>query len=123
MPIKLKPGVITGNAVQDLFASCKEQNCALPAVNVINSEAISAALAAARDAKAPIIIQFSNGGAAFYAGKTLGGDKQQGPIAGAIAGALSIHHLAQVYGVPVVLHTDDLFHETHSVLFDTADNI
>ncbi|MEM9424310.1 MAG: class II fructose-bisphosphate aldolase [Spirochaetota bacterium] len=106
MSLKLKPGVITGNALQDLFASCKEQNCALPAVNVINSEGIGAALAAAREAKAPIIIQFSNGGAGFFAGKALSGDRQQGPIAGAIAGALSVHHLAQAYGVPVILHTD-----------------
>ncbi len=106
MPIKLSPGVVTGNALQDLFAACKEQSCALPAVNVINSEGISAALAAAREAKAPIIIQFSNGGAGFYAGKALGNDQQQGAIAGAIAGALSVHHLAQVYGVPVILHTD-----------------
>ena len=106
MPIKLTPGVITGNALQDLFASCKEHNCALPAVNVISSEGISAALTAAREAKAPIIIQFSNGGSSFYAGKALSNEKQRAAIDGAIAGALSVHHLAEAYGVPVVLHTD-----------------
>ena len=106
MSIKLKPGVITGQALPELFDFCKEQNCALPAVNVISSEGISAALAAAREAKAPVIIQFSNGGAAFYAGKALSADKQHGPIAGAIAGALTVGHLAEAYGVPVVLHTD-----------------
>ena len=103
MSTKLRPGVVTGNALQDLFALCKQQKCALPAVNVISSEGISAALAAAREAKSPIIIQFSNGGAAFYAGKDLKGNTQQGPINGAIAGALSVHHLAVAYGVPVVL--------------------
>ncbi|WGK70412.1 class II fructose-bisphosphate aldolase [Candidatus Haliotispira prima] len=106
MPIKLAPGVITGNALKDLNAVCKEYSCALPAVNVISSEGIGAALAAASEAKAPIIIQFSNGGGSFYAGKGLSNDKHQGAIAGSIAGALSVHHLAKAYGVPVILHTD-----------------
>lgn len=104
--LKLKPGVITGSALQELFAACKEKQCALPAVNVISSEGISAALQAAKTAKAPIIIQFSNGGASFYAGKGLSNDGEKAAIGGAIAGALSVHHLAKVYGVPVVLHTD-----------------
>ena len=106
MSAKIKPGVLTGNALQDLFAQCKEYSCALPAVNVINSEGIAAALAAAREAKSPIIIQFSNGGASFFAGKALANEQQQASVAGAITGALSVHHLAKVYGVPVVLHTD-----------------
>ena len=106
MSAKIKPGVLTGSAVEELFAQCKEYCCALPAVNVINSEGIAAALAAAREAKSPVIIQFSNGGAAFFAGKALSNEGQQASVAGAIAGALSVHHLAKVYGVPVVLHTD-----------------
>ena len=69
--MKLKPGVITGNALQDVFAYCKEVGCALPAVNVIGSSSINAALQAAREASSPIMIQFSNGGGVFNAGKYL----------------------------------------------------
>ncbi len=69
--LKLKPGVITGDALQEVFAYCKEVKCALPAVNVIGSDGANAALEAARQAKAPIIIQISHGGAQFFAGKTL----------------------------------------------------
>ena len=69
MGYKLQPGVITGPALQELFAYMKSVECALPAVNVINSHGINAALQAAREAQAPIIIQFSHGGGQFYAGK------------------------------------------------------
>ena len=58
---KMKPGVVTGNALQELHAYCKEAGCALPAVNVIGSSSINAALQAAREASSAIIIQFSNG--------------------------------------------------------------
>ena len=105
-PLKLKPGVITGTALDELFAYCKEAKCALPAVNVIGSHTANAAMEAARQAKAPVIIQFSHSGAQFYAGKFLDNKQQQASIAGAIAGAHHVRTLAKVYGVPVVLHTD-----------------
>ena len=104
--LKLKPGVIAGNALKELFAYCKEAEAALPAVNVIGSHSANAALAAAKEAKAPIIIQLSHTGAQFFAGKTLDNGAQQASIGGSIAGALHVRTLAKVYGVPVVLHTD-----------------
>jgi fructose-bisphosphate aldolase class II len=104
--LKLEPGVITGNALKELFAFCKEVDCALPAVNVIGSSSANAALAAAKEAKAPIIVQLSQTGSQFYAGKSLDNAQQQASIAGSIAGALHVRTLAKVYGVPVILHTD-----------------
>ncbi len=104
--LKLSSGVITGNALKELFAYCKEVDCALPAVNVIGSSSANAALAAAKEAKAPIIVQLSHTGSQFYAGKTLDNGQQEASITGAIAGALHVRTLAKAYGVPVVLHTD-----------------
>jgi len=104
--LKLKPGVITGDALNELFAHCKEVDCALPAVNVIGSHTVNAALQAAREAKAPIIVQLSHTGSQFYAGKSIDNADQKASIAGSIAGALHVRTLAKVYGVPVVLHTD-----------------
>ncbi|HVV52576.1 MAG TPA: class II fructose-bisphosphate aldolase [Polyangia bacterium] len=104
--LKLKPGVITGTALKELFAYCKEAKAALPSVNVIGSHSANAAMAAAKEAKAPIIIQFSHTGAQFYGGKTLDNSAQAASIAGAVAGAHHVRTLAKVYGVPVVLHTD-----------------
>jgi fructose-bisphosphate aldolase class II len=104
--LKLSPGVVTGNALKELFAYCKEVDCALPAVNVIGSSSANGALAAAKEAKAPIIVQLSHTGSQFYGGKTLDNGQQQASIAGSIAGALHVRTLAKVYGVPVVLHTD-----------------
>jgi fructose-bisphosphate aldolase class II len=104
--MKIKPGVVTGNALKELFAYCKEVGAALPSVNAIGSDSANAAMAAAKEAKAPIIIQFSHTGAQFYGGKSLDNSAQQASIAGAIAGALHVRTLAKVYGVPVVLHTD-----------------
>jgi len=104
--LKLSPGVITGNALKELFDYCKEVDCALPAVNVIGSSSANAALAAAKEAKAPVIVQLSHTGSQFYGGKTLDNSQQQASIAGAIAGALHVRTLAKVYGVPAILHTD-----------------
>jgi fructose-bisphosphate aldolase class II len=104
--LKLKPGVITGNALVELYAYCKQASCALPAVNVIGSHGVNAALEAARAAKAPVIIQLSHSGSQFYGGKFLDNGAHQASIAGSIAGALHVRTLAPVYGVPVVLHTD-----------------
>jgi fructose-bisphosphate aldolase class II len=104
--MKLKPGVITGSALQETFEYMKSVGCALPAVNCIGSHSTVAALEAARQAKAPIIVQFSNTGAQFFAGKTLDNKTQQASIAGAIAGAHFIRNVAPAYGVPVIVHTD-----------------
>lgn len=104
--LKLKPGVITGNALKELFSYCKEAQAALPAVNVIGSSSANAAMAAAKEAKAPVIIQLSHTGSQFYGGKTLDNAQQAASIAGSISGALHVRTLAKVYGVPVVLHTD-----------------
>jgi fructose-bisphosphate aldolase, class II len=103
---QLEPGIVTGPALQQLFAHCKRARCALPAVNVINSHGVHAALQAAREARAPVIIQFSHSGAHFFAGKFLDNKTHQASITGAIAGALHVRALARAYGVTVVLHSD-----------------
>jgi fructose-bisphosphate aldolase class II len=102
----VKPGVVTGDDVQKLFSFCKENSLALPAVNVINTDSINAALEAAAKANSAIIIQFSNGGAAFFTGKGLKLEGQQNSILGAISGAQHVHLMAEHYGVPVIVHTD-----------------
>lgn len=104
--MKIKPGVLTGNQLRDLFDYCKEQNCALPAVNVVGSDSINAAMQAAKEASSPIMIQFSNGGAHFNAGKSLDNSDQRAAVMGAVAGAYHVRLLAELYGVGVVLHTD-----------------
>jgi len=102
----IKPGVATGNEVQDIFNYAKEKGFALPAVNVIGSSTINAVLETAATLNSPVIIQFSNGGAQFNAGKGLSNEGQQSAIKGAIAGAKHIHELAEAYGATVILHTD-----------------
>ena len=102
----IKPGVATGKEVQAIFNHAKANNYALPAVNVIGSNTINAVLETAKELNAPVIIQFSNGGAQFNAGKGLSNEGQKAAIAGAVAGAKHVHTLAEAYGVPVILHTD-----------------
>lgn len=102
----VKAGVVTGNDVQKIFAYAKEHNFALPAVNCVNTDSVNAVIEAAARVKAPVIIQFSNGGAAFFAGKGLKLEGQQAGVLGAIAGAKHVHAIAEAYGVPVILHTD-----------------
>ncbi|MGF1557336.1 class II fructose-bisphosphate aldolase [Paucihalobacter sp.] len=106
MAHNIKPGVATGTEVQAIFKLAKEKGFALPAVNVIGSNTINGVLETAAALNAPVIIQFSNGGAQFNAGKGLSNDHQKAAIAGAIAGAKHVHQLAEAYGVPVILHTD-----------------
>ena len=100
----VKPGVISGDDVQKVFAIAKANHFALPAVNVVGTDSINAVMEAAKSVNSPVIIQFSNGGAEFYAGKALGG--LQAGVLGAISGALHVHTLAEAYGIPVILHTD-----------------
>ena len=102
----IKPGVATGLEVQAIFNHAKANGYALPAVNVIGSDTINGVLETAAELNAPVIIQFSNGGAQFNAGKGLSNDGQKAAIAGAVAGAKHVHTLAEAYGVPVILHTD-----------------
>ena len=102
----IKPGVATGYEVQELFKLAKEKGFALPAVNVVGSNTINTVLETAKELNSPVIIQFSNGGAQFNAGKGLSNDNQKSAIAGAIAGAKHVHMMAEEYSVPVILHTD-----------------
>ena len=102
----IQPGVITGKQVQEVFQLAKDKKFALPAVNVIGSSSINGVLETAASLNAPVIIQFSNGGAQFNAGKGLSNEDQQAAIAGAIAGAKHVHQLAEAYGAVVILHTD-----------------
>ena len=99
-------GVITGKQVQEVFQLAKSKAFALPAVNVIGSNTINAVLETAAELNSPVIIQFSNGGAQFNAGKGLSNANEKAAIAGAVAGAKHIHELAEAYGATVILHTD-----------------
>lgn len=103
---KVKPGVVTGSDLQFILKVAQDNNFAIPAVNVIGSSSVNAVMEAAVIAKAPVMIQFSNGGAAFNAGKGLKMEGQKAAVLGAIAGAKHIHELAAAYGVHVILHTD-----------------
>src|SRR3954452_10078594 len=103
---KYKPGVLFGDELQALYDDAKDNKFALPAVNVTGSNTINAVLETAAKVNSPVIIQFSNGGAQFMAGKGMPNDKLQANIAGAISGAQHVHAVAKYYGVPVVLHTD-----------------
>ncbi len=103
---KYKAGVLFGEELEALLNDAKENQFALPAVNTIGTNTINATLETAAKVNSPVIIQFSNGGAQFIAGKGMPNDQLQGNIRGAISGALHIHNVAKYYGVPVVLHTD-----------------
>ncbi|MBD1388742.1 class II fructose-bisphosphate aldolase [Neiella sp. HB171785] len=102
----VKPGVVTGDDVAKVFTIAKEKGFALPAVNCVGTDSVNAVLEAAAKVKAPAVIQFSNGGAVFFAGKGLKLEGQEAAILGAIAGAKHVHTMAEAYGVPVILHTD-----------------
>lgn len=106
MSHNIKPGVATGNQVQEIFNYAKEKGFALPAVNVTGSSTINGVLETAAKLNAPVIIQFSNGGAQFNAGKGMSNENQKSAILGAIAGAKHIHTVAEAYGATVILHTD-----------------
>ncbi len=104
--MKFKAGVLTGDQVTEVFDDALANGYALPAVNVIGTNTINAVLETARDVNSPVIIQFSNGGGAFYAGKGLKNDAQQASIIGSVSGAHHVHMVAKEYGVPVIVHTD-----------------
>jgi fructose-bisphosphate aldolase, class II len=106
MSHSIQPGVATGDQVQEIFNYAKQKGFALPAVNVVGSSTINGVIETAAKLNAPVIIQFSNGGAQFNAGKGLSNENEKAAIAGAIAGAKHIHTLAEAYGATVILHTD-----------------
>ena len=103
---KVGSGVITGDGVQQIFADAKANQYALPAVNVISSGTVNSVIEASVAVNSPVIVQFSNGGSVFNAGKALSNEGQKAAIAGGISGAHHVHAMAAAYGATVVLHTD-----------------
>ena len=103
---KVAPGVAVGDDVQAIFKFARANQFALPAVNVVGTNSVNAVMEAAKKVNSPVIIQFSNGGGAFYAGKGLSNDGEKAAIAGSVSGAIHVHNLAHLYGIPVILHTD-----------------
>ena len=95
---KVAPGVVTGDGVQEIFRIAKQNNFALPAVNVVGTDSINAILQAAKEVNSPVIIQFSNGGGVFFAGKALDNTGEKAAIAGSVSGAMHIHMMAEYYG-------------------------
>jgi fructose-bisphosphate aldolase class II len=104
--MKFKSGVLFGEDVQKLYHYANETHFAIPAVNVVGTNSINGVLETAKKLNSPVIIQFSHGGATFYAGKSLPNDHHEAAIAGAISGAHHVHLMAKAYDVPVILHTD-----------------
>jgi len=102
----VKPGVLFGSDVQKVYDYAKKEGFAIPAVNVVGTDSINAILEAAAKVNSPVIIQFSNGGASYFAGKGLSNEREKAAIAGAISGAVHVHMMAEAYGVAVILHTD-----------------
>ena len=103
---RFRSGVLYGDEVQELLRHANENNYALPAVNVVNTSTVNSVIETARDMNSPVIVQFSSGGAQFFAGKGLSNDNHQSAILGGVSGALHVHYMAEAYGVPVILHTD-----------------
>lgn len=106
MSQKFPSGVLTGDAVQAVFNDAQDNEYALPAVNVVGTNSVNAVLETAAAVNSPVMIQFSNGGGIFYAGKSLSNEGQAAAIAGSVSGAKHVHAMAESYGVPVILHTD-----------------
>ena len=104
--MRFQPGVLTGDQVTELLNDAKDRGYAIPAVNVIGTNSVNAVLETAREVNSPVIVQFSNGGGAFYAGKGLSNTDQKAAIAGSVSGAHHIHQMAALYQVPVIIHTD-----------------
>mgnify|MGYP000695554146 CR=1 FL=1 len=103
---RFRPGVLHGEEVTQLLNYANENNFALPAVNVVGTNSVNAVLETAKAVNSPVIVQFSNGGASFFAGKGLSNENQQAAILGGVSGAMHVHTMAEAYGVTVILHTD-----------------
>lgn len=102
----VKSGVVSGEDIKKVYQYAKDNNFALPAINVVGTDSINGVLEAAAKVKTAVIVQFSNGGAAYYAGKGLSNEGEKAAIAGAVSGAFHVHTMAKAYGIPVILHTD-----------------
>jgi fructose-bisphosphate aldolase, class II len=102
----VKPGVLAGEDLQKVLAFAKKNQFAIPAVNAVGTNSVNAILEAAKTVSSPVIVQFSNGGAIFYAGQGLSNSNEKAAIAGAVTAAIHIHQLAEQYGIPVIIHTD-----------------
>ncbi|MCP4181576.1 MAG: class II fructose-bisphosphate aldolase, partial [bacterium] len=103
---KVAPGVLSGKDVQEVFRIAKQEGFAIPAVNCVGTDSINAVLEAAKNNNSPVIIQFSNGGGSFIAGKGAGKEVGSPDVLGSISGAKHVHLMAEAYGIPVILHTD-----------------
>lgn len=103
---KIAPGVVSGDDLQEIFRIAKQEGFAIPAVNVVGTNSVNAVMEAAKVVNSPIMIQFSNGGGLFYAGKALSNADEKAAIAGSVSGAMHVHQMADFYGIPVILHTD-----------------
>jgi len=103
---KFESGVLTGEQVQEVFEDAKQNNYALPAVNVTNTSTVNSVLETAAELNSPAIIQFSSGGCQFYAGKGLSNENHESAIAGGVSGAMHVHQMAEMYGASIILHTD-----------------
>lgn len=103
---KIKAGVVFGKDLMEIFHDAKLNKYALPAVNVVGTDSVNAVMEAAKKVNSPVILQFSNGGAHYYGGKALNNEGEKAAIAGAISGAKHIHQMAELYGIPVIIHTD-----------------
>ncbi|MCL4109187.1 UNVERIFIED_CONTAM: hypothetical protein GTU68_028368 [Idotea baltica] len=106
MSTKFRSGVLHGDEVTQLLKHANDNDYALPAVNVVGTNSVNAVLETAKEVNSPVMVQFSNGGAIFFAGKSLSNENQRTAIVGGISGAMHVHTMASAYGVPVVLHTD-----------------
>jgi len=102
----VEAGVLFGDDIKKVYDYAKKEGFAIPAVNVVGTDSINGVLEAAANVKSPVIIQFSNGGASYYAGKGLSNENERAAIAGAVSGAIHVHMMAKAYGIPVILHTD-----------------
>jgi fructose-bisphosphate aldolase class II len=106
LPATVKPGVVTGKALNDLLDHAKEAGFAMPGVNIVGTNSINACMEAAKKYGGPIMVTFSKGGGQFIAGKAADNTDEAASIAGCIAGAKHVREVAKLYGVPVILHTD-----------------
>jgi len=103
---KIAPGVVSGDDLQEIFRIAKQEKFAIPAVNVVGTNSVNAVMEAAKLVNSPVMIQFSNGGGIFYAGKAISNEAEKAAIAGTVSGAMHVHQMAEHYGIPVILHTD-----------------
>jgi len=106
LPASVKPGVVTGKALTDLLNHAKKEGYAIPGVNIVGSNSINACMEAAQEYGGPIMVTFSKGGGQFIAGKSADNSDDKASIAGCVAGAKHVREVAELYGVPVILHTD-----------------